>query len=247
MRPQDLHFSSALELAQAIRDGSIDARSLARHFLDRIARSQELHAYTHVPVERALALADAADRLLAGGIVLGPLHGVPVAIKDAFAWEGTPLRGGSRTLAGNVSARVPDAPAEAWITPRGLFKGSLSPAAMVRMDARGERCAGDGTPSSESKIHAALLAARPDVTAVVHCHAPKATTLVNADLPFVLPGADYGERWVGEVDTAATEPVGDEVLEPKATVEVAARSVVVLRCARDSGTGTPAAAAVARR
>src|SRR5688572_22504806 len=85
---------------------------------------------------------------------------------------------------GNVSARAPEAAAEAWITPRGFFKGNLSRESMVRMDTRGERCAGTGTPSSESKIHAALLAARPDLNAVVHCHAPKATILVNADLPF---------------------------------------------------------------
>ncbi|HEX6239592.1 MAG TPA: class II aldolase/adducin family protein [Polyangiales bacterium] len=86
---------------------------------------------------------------------------------------------------GNVSVRAPDAPAEAWITPRGFFKGSLNPESMVRMDARGDRCAGAGTPSSESKIHAALLAARPDLQAVVHCHAPHATILVNTDLPFL--------------------------------------------------------------
>jgi aspartyl-tRNA(Asn)/glutamyl-tRNA(Gln) amidotransferase subunit A len=91
------HFSSALELAAAIRAGATDSRSVTRLFLDRIERAPGLHAYVHVPVERALALADAADRLLAGGIVLSPLHGVPVAIKDSFAWEGTPLRGGSRT------------------------------------------------------------------------------------------------------------------------------------------------------
>jgi autoinducer 2 (AI-2) kinase len=86
---------------------------------------------------------------------------------------------------GNVSVRVPEAPDEAWITPRGMFKGALSREIMVRMDRRGERCSGSGTPSSESKIHAALLAARPDLSAVVHCHAPKATILVNADLPFL--------------------------------------------------------------
>lgn len=86
---------------------------------------------------------------------------------------------------GNVSARVPGSPEEAWITPRGMFKGALSPEIMVRIDRHGERCSETGTPSSEVKIHAALLAARPDLNAVVHCHAPKATILVNADLPFL--------------------------------------------------------------
>jgi len=87
---------------------------------------------------------------------------------------------------GNISARDPERPDCAWITPRGLYKGALSPKIMVRMDGQGEACAGEtGTPSSESKIHAAILAARPDVQAVVHCHAPQATILVNADLPFL--------------------------------------------------------------
>jgi autoinducer 2 (AI-2) kinase len=87
---------------------------------------------------------------------------------------------------GNVSARDPQHPERAWITPRGMFKGALSPEIMVRMDARGAALPGEAAePSSESKIHAAILAARPDVQAVVHCHAPKSTILVNAELPFL--------------------------------------------------------------
>ena len=87
---------------------------------------------------------------------------------------------------GNVSARDPECPEEAWITPSGMFKGALFPHIMVRMDTRGEACPGQtGVVSSESKIHAAILAARPDIQAVVHCHAPKSTILVNAELPFL--------------------------------------------------------------
>jgi ribulose-5-phosphate 4-epimerase/fuculose-1-phosphate aldolase len=87
---------------------------------------------------------------------------------------------------GNVSARTGDDPEQAWITPKGLFKGELSAEVMVRMDGAGRAVMGGGRqPSSESLIHAAILRARPDVRAVVHCHAPKATTLVNAGLPFL--------------------------------------------------------------
>ena len=87
---------------------------------------------------------------------------------------------------GNVSARTSDDPEHAWITPKGLFKGDLSPEVMVRIDRDGKPVYGDGRePSSEFLIHTALLRARPDVRAVVHCHAPKATTLVNAGLPFL--------------------------------------------------------------
>lgn len=87
---------------------------------------------------------------------------------------------------GNVSARVPTAPHEAFITPSGSFKGKLGPASFVRMDMQGRALDESAPPpSSESLIHAAVLAARPDIMAVVHCHAPKATTLVNAGLPFL--------------------------------------------------------------
>jgi ribulose-5-phosphate 4-epimerase/fuculose-1-phosphate aldolase len=86
---------------------------------------------------------------------------------------------------GNVSARVPERPARAFITPRGTFKGQLGPELLVEMDAAGRSVEPGKVPSSESLIHAALLTARPDVQAVVHCHAPKAITLVNAGLPFL--------------------------------------------------------------
>jgi ribulose-5-phosphate 4-epimerase/fuculose-1-phosphate aldolase len=87
---------------------------------------------------------------------------------------------------GNVSARTGDDPSQAWITPKGLFKGDLAPEVMVRMDEDGRAAMSSSRqPSSEAPIHAAILRARPDVRAVVHCHAPKATTLVNAGLPFL--------------------------------------------------------------
>lgn len=87
---------------------------------------------------------------------------------------------------GNLSVRDPARRDTAWITPRGAFKGALAPERMVRIDLSGAALAGEpGAPSSEAKIHAALLAARADVQAVVHCHAPKATILVNAELPFL--------------------------------------------------------------
>lgn len=98
-----LHYRSAFELADAIRTGETDSRALTRLFLDRIGRGSGLRAFTHVARERAEALAEAADRLLAAGVVLGPLHGVPVAVKDSLAWAGTPLSGGSLARAHCVS------------------------------------------------------------------------------------------------------------------------------------------------
>ena len=87
---------------------------------------------------------------------------------------------------GNVSARMPERAENAWITPSGLFKGDLSPDIMVGIDEQGRALVpGPRPPSSEALIHAAILKARPDIQAVVHCHAPKSTILVNADLPLL--------------------------------------------------------------
>ncbi len=86
-----------------MRAGETDSRALTRLFLGRIERGSALRAFTHVAAERAEALAEAADRLFAAGIVLGPLHGVPVAVKDSLAWAGTPLSGGSLARADCIS------------------------------------------------------------------------------------------------------------------------------------------------
>ncbi|WP_313067917.1 amidase family protein, partial [Achromobacter animicus] len=91
-----LHFQDALQLARAIRERKLRSRDLTLHFLDRIERGAALAAYSVVTAERALAQAEAADRLLDAGITLGPLHGVPVAVKDSVQWEGTPCTGGSQ-------------------------------------------------------------------------------------------------------------------------------------------------------
>src|SRR5690606_34029466 len=65
-------------------------------YLDRIAAYDgRLNAYQHLCAESALATAAALDALLAAGTDLGPLMGVPVAVKDIFAVTGTPTTAGS--------------------------------------------------------------------------------------------------------------------------------------------------------
>jgi len=86
---------------------------------------------------------------------------------------------------GNVSVRS-ETPGEVWITPSQLFKGDIRAEILVRigMDGRGlDESA--RSPSSEAAMHTAVLEAKPEAQAVIHCHAPNATVLVNSGLPFL--------------------------------------------------------------
>jgi ribulose-5-phosphate 4-epimerase/fuculose-1-phosphate aldolase len=87
---------------------------------------------------------------------------------------------------GNVSARLAPGAEEAFITPSASFKGEVTPATFVHIDLEGRPLVPHpAKPSSETPIHVAILRARPDIQAVVHVHAPRAITLVNAGLPFL--------------------------------------------------------------
>ncbi|MFC4544233.1 amidase [Halosolutus amylolyticus] len=74
--------TSARELASAIRSGDRSSLELVDRVLDRIAARDDLNAYVTVIEAKARERAREADRAAAAGEDLGPLHGVPVAIKD---------------------------------------------------------------------------------------------------------------------------------------------------------------------
>ena len=87
---------------------------------------------------------------------------------------------------GNVSVRRRGHADEAWITPSQLFKGDLAPEILVRIGMDGKALdEGTRSPSSEALMHTAVLEAKPEAQAVIHCHAPNATVLVNSGLPFL--------------------------------------------------------------
>jgi autoinducer 2 (AI-2) kinase len=87
---------------------------------------------------------------------------------------------------GNVSVRRRGHDDQAWITPSQLFKGDLAPEILVRIGMDGKALdEGARSPSSEALMHTAVLAAKPEAQAVIHCHAPNATVLVNSGLPFL--------------------------------------------------------------
>jgi AtzE family amidohydrolase len=89
-------YPTAAAIAASIVAGTTTARSVIETTLDRIAtRDKVLNAFTDVTAARALARADAIDAARAAGTALGPLAGVPFAVKNLFDVTGLPTRAGS--------------------------------------------------------------------------------------------------------------------------------------------------------
>jgi amidase len=101
-----LAFETASELARRIRAKEISSRELTDLFIRRIEKHDEgLNAVVVREFERAREAADAADAALARGEELGPLHGVPMTIKEAYDLEGTPTTWGLPLFAKNVATK----------------------------------------------------------------------------------------------------------------------------------------------
>jgi aspartyl-tRNA(Asn)/glutamyl-tRNA(Gln) amidotransferase subunit A len=97
----DLTRRTAADLAKTIANGEASAVEVAQAHLDRIAEvDPRLHAFLHVDADGALAAAKRVDEARANGDALGPLAGVPLALKDVFTMEGVPTTCGSKILEG---------------------------------------------------------------------------------------------------------------------------------------------------
>jgi aspartyl-tRNA(Asn)/glutamyl-tRNA(Gln) amidotransferase subunit A len=97
----DLTGLDVSALTGLLSAGEVSAVELTRAHLDRIAADDPtLGAYLHVDGEAALAAAAAVDEARAGGAELGPLAGVPIALKDVVVTEGVPTTSGSKILQG---------------------------------------------------------------------------------------------------------------------------------------------------
>jgi amidase len=100
-------FATAAEMAAAIQKKTISARELVDLTFERIeAINPALNAIVWEMKPLALARAAEADQALAQGRVLGPLHGVPITIKESFAYRGTPNTWGVPGLAHAMSPRT---------------------------------------------------------------------------------------------------------------------------------------------
>ncbi|QRG05062.1 AtzE family amidohydrolase [Xanthobacter dioxanivorans] len=92
-----LATATAAEIAAAVSSGTVTARAVIEAVLARIAAvDPAVNAFTDVTAERARARADRIDACRAAGEALGPLAGVPFAVKNLFDVTGLPTRAGSK-------------------------------------------------------------------------------------------------------------------------------------------------------
>ena len=93
--------TTASEMSLALAKGEITSVALTQQHLDRIADvDKKVKSFLHVDTDSALAQAAAVDADRAAGKALGPLAGVPLALKDVLAQEGVPTTAGSKILQG---------------------------------------------------------------------------------------------------------------------------------------------------
>ena len=101
--PDPLEPGGIAEYGKRLRAGTFTAEAATEAYLGRIETLDgHLGAYQHVAGDRARVAARAIDGLLAAGTDLGPLMGVPVALKDLFAVDGMPTTAGSRLDVGDL-------------------------------------------------------------------------------------------------------------------------------------------------
>lgn len=95
----ELWWTSMTELARMIAAKKVSPVEIVQAHLDRIARLDgKLKAYLTVMGESALAAARSSEAAVTSGAALGPLHGVPVGLKDLYCTKGVKTTGGSRIL-----------------------------------------------------------------------------------------------------------------------------------------------------
>ncbi|WP_159500103.1 Asp-tRNA(Asn)/Glu-tRNA(Gln) amidotransferase subunit GatA [Microbacterium sp. 18062] len=127
MSSAELITLSAADLAERLASGEVSSVEVTRAHLDRIADVDgDVHAFLHVS-DHALEVADDIDRRRSAGERLGPVAGVPLAIKDVLVTTDMPSTSGSRILEGYLS------PFDATVVARSRAAG-LVPLGKTNMD-----------------------------------------------------------------------------------------------------------------
>ncbi len=100
---EEIHYKSATEVAQLIVDKKISSLELTKLMLDRIEKIEpKVNAINVLLKDDAIKKAKEADAALAKGTILGPLHGVPITIKDTFRIKGVITTVGNPALSDYV-------------------------------------------------------------------------------------------------------------------------------------------------
>jgi aspartyl-tRNA(Asn)/glutamyl-tRNA(Gln) amidotransferase subunit A len=120
LSPDPLQYGGISAFAVRLRSGETTSETVTKSYIERIsALNPKLSAFVYVAEKAALETARGIDRLLSGGTDLGPLMGVPVAVKDLFTVEGMPTRAGSNLEVADL------------ISPEGRFVKALKRAGCV--------------------------------------------------------------------------------------------------------------------
>ena len=120
MMDESFATSTASELSGAIRSGALRSRDLLELYLERIERlNPHVNAVVTLEADHARQSADAADHEAARGDWRGPLHGLPITIKDAIEVAGIRSTGGATELHHHIPAA--DAPAVARLKAAGAI------------------------------------------------------------------------------------------------------------------------------
>src|SRR5678809_1281455 len=118
-KPFSVVETSITDMRTALQQKRTTSREIVTQYLNRIATYEDkLHAVITVN-PRALAIADSLDRLRAQGRILGPLHGIPVALKDNIHTTEMPTTGGALAFADLVP------PYEATLTKNRKAAGAM--------------------------------------------------------------------------------------------------------------------------
>ncbi|PKB66134.1 MAG: amidase [SAR202 cluster bacterium Io17-Chloro-G4] len=103
MAETPLHFKTITELAEQIKSKALSPVELTEAMLNRIlAQDGHYKSYATVMAEQARSSAQAAERDIAAGSYLGPLHGVPIAVKDLCSTKGVATMGATKALKDHV-------------------------------------------------------------------------------------------------------------------------------------------------
>ena len=117
----DLDGLSAAEIAEAVTSRTVSALSVIEAALARIARRDPaLNCFTDVTADRARSKARAVDAAVAAGQPVGPLAGVPFAVKNLFDVRGLPTRAGSK-----INRDLAPAPRDATLVERMEAAGAV--------------------------------------------------------------------------------------------------------------------------